>query len=185
MPYCRKCGAKLEDDARFCHVCGSPVAAVTPVPATHMRGRPFSVPRLISKSRRFVVLKDRRLWFAIILTVVANFAVFTISGDSPLLPLRWFASLVFSLVLPGYCLLGASFPKKELGSAETICLSVILSFGILALDGLLVSSLFGEMDIMTIMLFSSLEVLALMIITVFMCQRHSVSMREIDTSELG
>lgn len=25
MPYCRKCGAKLDDTARFCHVCGTPV----------------------------------------------------------------------------------------------------------------------------------------------------------------
>jgi hypothetical protein len=29
MPYCRKCGAKLDEDARFCRVCGTPVAAVT------------------------------------------------------------------------------------------------------------------------------------------------------------
>jgi hypothetical protein len=28
MPYCRKCGAKLDDTARFCHVCGTPVAPV-------------------------------------------------------------------------------------------------------------------------------------------------------------
>jgi hypothetical protein len=28
MPYCRKCGTKLDDDARFCPACGTPVAAV-------------------------------------------------------------------------------------------------------------------------------------------------------------
>jgi hypothetical protein len=28
MPYCRKCGAKLDEGARFCRVCGTPVAAV-------------------------------------------------------------------------------------------------------------------------------------------------------------
>jgi hypothetical protein len=42
MPYCRKCGAKLEEEARFCHVCGTPVAAVT-VP-TMPRRRPFLLP---------------------------------------------------------------------------------------------------------------------------------------------
>lgn len=26
MPYCRKCGTKLDETARFCHVCGTPVA---------------------------------------------------------------------------------------------------------------------------------------------------------------
>jgi hypothetical protein len=33
MPYCHKCGAKLEEDAKFCHKCGTPVgvpAAATP-----------------------------------------------------------------------------------------------------------------------------------------------------------
>jgi hypothetical protein len=46
MPYCRKCGAKLEEEARFCHVCGTPVAAVT-VPAMPRRGRPFLLPVII------------------------------------------------------------------------------------------------------------------------------------------
>jgi hypothetical protein len=44
MPYCRKCGAKLEENARFCHVCGTPAVAVTSVPATHVRRRPFFLP---------------------------------------------------------------------------------------------------------------------------------------------
>ena len=46
MPYCRKCGAKLEEEARFCHVCGTPVAAVT-VPAMPRRRRPFLLPVII------------------------------------------------------------------------------------------------------------------------------------------
>jgi hypothetical protein len=29
MPYCRKCGAKLDETARFCPACGTPVAAAT------------------------------------------------------------------------------------------------------------------------------------------------------------
>src|SRR3990170_2375214 len=43
MPYCRKCGAKLQEDARFCHVCGTPVGAVT-APAAPRRRRPFLLP---------------------------------------------------------------------------------------------------------------------------------------------
>jgi hypothetical protein len=46
MSYCRKCGAKLEEEARFCHVCGTPVAAVT-VPAMPRRRGPFLFPVII------------------------------------------------------------------------------------------------------------------------------------------
>jgi hypothetical protein len=46
MPYCSKCGAKLEEEARFCHVCGTPVAPVT-VPAMPRRRRPFLLPVII------------------------------------------------------------------------------------------------------------------------------------------
>ena len=183
MSYCPKCGAELEENAVFCHACGSPAAVVTSVPATHMRRTPVFSPHLINENSRLPKLKDRRLWFAAILTVIADLLVFTIGGDSVLLPLRWFVSLVFSLVLPGFCLLGALFPKKELGIAETTCLSVILSFGILALDGLLVNSLFGKIDLVPVMLFLSLEVLALTIIAVFTHREQTVPKGKIDASE--
>ena len=32
MPYCRRCGTKLDEDAHFCHKCGTPVAVFAPVP---------------------------------------------------------------------------------------------------------------------------------------------------------
>jgi hypothetical protein len=30
LPYCRRCGTKLEENARFCHKCGTPVATYAP-----------------------------------------------------------------------------------------------------------------------------------------------------------
>lgn len=167
MPYCHKCGAELEEEARFCYVCGTPVAAVTSVSAPHTRGKLLVLPHLTEESSRLRVLNDRYLWFVAILTVTADVLVFAIGSDSVLLPLRWFVSLVFSLVLPGYCLLGALFLKKELGIAATICLSVISSVTILALNGLLVNSLLGRIDLMLLMLFLTLEVLAFTMVTVF------------------
>jgi hypothetical protein len=44
MPYCRKCGAKLDETARFCHVCGTPVVPVAATrPAAPTRRRPFYI----------------------------------------------------------------------------------------------------------------------------------------------
>lgn len=39
MLYCRICGAKLEDDARFCYKCGTPVATFPPPPPTRSIGK--------------------------------------------------------------------------------------------------------------------------------------------------
>lgn len=45
MPYCRKCGAKLDETARFCRVCGTPVAAlpVAAKPSAPARRRPLYI----------------------------------------------------------------------------------------------------------------------------------------------
>lgn len=45
MPYCRKCGAKLNEGDRFCRACGTPVATVTTAarPTAPARRRPFYI----------------------------------------------------------------------------------------------------------------------------------------------
>ncbi len=40
MPYCRRCGTKLEEDAHFCHKCGTPVI-LSAQPAPHQAPRPI------------------------------------------------------------------------------------------------------------------------------------------------
>jgi hypothetical protein len=48
LPYCRICGAKLEEDARFCHKCGTPVATFAPAAqAKPIRRSPFIIPVII------------------------------------------------------------------------------------------------------------------------------------------
>ncbi len=39
MPYCRNCGSKLDEDARFCRICGSPVAQTAPAPPAPSTGQ--------------------------------------------------------------------------------------------------------------------------------------------------
>jgi hypothetical protein len=45
MVYCSKCGAKLDENARFCRVCGTPVVAVTAEarPTAPTRRRPYYI----------------------------------------------------------------------------------------------------------------------------------------------
>jgi len=45
MPYCHKCGTKLEDDAKFCYVCGTPVGAPAVAAPPRRRERmPYFLP---------------------------------------------------------------------------------------------------------------------------------------------
>jgi len=48
LPYCRICGNKLEENAHFCHKCGTPVATFTPAPqAMPMKKNSFLIPVII------------------------------------------------------------------------------------------------------------------------------------------
>jgi len=49
LPYCRICGAQLEENAYFCHKCGTPVVTFTPAPppARSTGKNPFLVPVII------------------------------------------------------------------------------------------------------------------------------------------
>jgi hypothetical protein len=65
MPYCRKCGAKLDENARFCHVCGTPVAPVAATrPVAPRRRRPaYLLPVIILMVVLFVALVASALIF--------------------------------------------------------------------------------------------------------------------------
>jgi predicted membrane protein len=59
LAYCRKCGAKLEEKARFCHVCGTPMVAATSAP------RPT-----VPKGRRPVYLLSVAILVAVLVTAI-------------------------------------------------------------------------------------------------------------------
>jgi len=44
MKYCVKCGAQLDDDARFCTSCATPVPPVAPDPSQQPYGQPYQQP---------------------------------------------------------------------------------------------------------------------------------------------
>jgi hypothetical protein len=43
LPYCRRCGTQLEDDARFCHKCGTPVVTYVPPAAYTPVAQPVQI----------------------------------------------------------------------------------------------------------------------------------------------
>jgi uncharacterized membrane protein len=114
-----------------------------------------------------MLLPKWRFFIVTALAVLAACLIFLISVNSILIPVRWFFGFVLSLILPGYCLLQALFPQKEMNMAEMLCLVPSLSFLILALDGLLVNFLFGNLDVLLLMLFLSGEILTLNTIAAF------------------
>lgn len=62
---------------------------------------------------------------------------YLIPADSPLVFLRYGFSIVFVVLLPGYCLVNILFRKRnKLDLIEEAVLSVALSFGITGLSGL-------------------------------------------------
>jgi len=70
MPYCRRCGAKLDDDAKYCYHCGTPVnppahsASPTPPPKQEpLRRNPFFIPIII-----IIVVAVSALVIAIVLS---------------------------------------------------------------------------------------------------------------------
>jgi uncharacterized membrane protein len=78
-------------------------------------------------------------WFEIIVLFTALTMLFTylIPTDSFLVYLRYGFSIVFVVLLPGYCLVNILFRKRnKLDLVEEAVLSVALSFGITGLAGL-------------------------------------------------
>lgn len=46
MPYCRICGAQLEENARFCHKCGTPIVICPPAPPPPPPAKPVQKHRV-------------------------------------------------------------------------------------------------------------------------------------------
>lgn len=47
MPYCRKCGAKLDEGTKYCHVCGTSVAVPSVIEYARRERRPLFAPAII------------------------------------------------------------------------------------------------------------------------------------------
>jgi len=72
LPYCRVCGAKLEENAHFCHKCGTPVFTFAPAPplAKPKEKNPLLVPVIVL------------LVVVVVAVIVGAFVLWTIYANS-------------------------------------------------------------------------------------------------------
>ena len=79
-------------------------------------------------------------WIIIALALATTTLVFTIPENTyPLVYARYVLGSVFVLWLPGYTLIKALFPTKELDSIERVALSIGMSLALVPITGLLLN----------------------------------------------
>jgi hypothetical protein len=91
---------------------------------------------------QYLRIWESNLWFYIIvvITTITVLAVYAIPSQSPLVVLRWILGSVFVLVIPGYVIVEALFPKgRQLDGPERFVLSVGMSLVLVMMDGLLLN----------------------------------------------
>ena len=79
-------------------------------------------------------------WITIILATTTALTVFTIPENSyPLIYIRYVLGAIFVLFLPGYSLIKALFPEKELDNIERTALSIGMSLALVPITGLILN----------------------------------------------
>ena len=79
-------------------------------------------------------------WITIILATATALTVFTIQESHyPLIYIRYILGAIFVLFLPGYSLIKALFPEKELDNIERTALSMGMSLALVPITGLILN----------------------------------------------
>ena len=123
-------------------------------------------------------LKAAWYWITMILNFAAIASVFVIPENAfPIVYVRYLFGSIFVLCLPGFCLIKALFPQKELDGIERAALSVGVSLIIVPLVGFLLN--FTSWGITIITLTLSLIALTATFATVAFLREHKTRLREV------
>lgn len=99
-----------------------------------------SKPITKSPTRHMLSNKVNWFWTTIILVIATIAAVFIIPEDAyPIVYIRYILGSIFILWLPGYTLIKALFPKKEIDNIERTALSIGTSIALVPIVGLLLN----------------------------------------------
>ena len=127
------------------------------------------------------IAEARWYWITIILATVTVLTVFTIPENSnPLIYVRYVLGAIFVLFLPGYSLIKALFPGKELGNIERTALSMGLSLAIVPLTGLILN--YTSWGIRTTPITLILLTLTIILATAAIIREHQNKKTELMTS---
>jgi len=102
----------------------------------------ISPPETVPASFTNYILSTAAAWFwvIIILSSATTISVFLISENAyPLVFIRYVLGTVFILFLPGFSLIKALFPGKEIDNIERIALSMGMSLALVPMVGLLLN----------------------------------------------
>jgi hypothetical protein len=118
-------------------------------------------------------LKAGWYWVILVLNVAAVVSVFMIPENAfPIVYVRYLFGSIFVFLLPGFCLIKALFPRKELDPIERAVLSVGISLAIVPLISYLLNFTYWGITINTLTL--SLVVLTVTFATGAVLREHRV-----------
>jgi len=116
-------------------------------------------------------------WIIMVLTIAASASAFAIPENAfPIVYVRYLFGSIFVLFLPGFCLIKALFPKKELDGIERAALSVGVSLIIVPLVSFLLN--FTSWGITIIALTLSLIALTATFATFAFLREHRTRLKE-------
>jgi hypothetical protein len=96
-------------------------------------------------------LKAMWYWIIMVLNVAAVASAFVIPENAfPMVYVRYLFGSIFAFFLPGFCLIKALFPQKELEQIERATLSVGISLSIVALISFLLNYTYWGITIATL-----------------------------------
>ena len=125
------------------------------------------------------LLSTKALWYwiIIVLALATTVAVFTIPENAhPIVYARYLLGSIFVLLLPGYSLIKALFPTKELDNIERAALSIGMSLALVPITGLLLN--YTPWGIRTTPVTLSLLALTTVFATAAIIREHQAKLKE-------
>jgi len=115
-------------------------------------------------------------WTTIVLILATTLTVFTVPENAyPLVYLRYLLGSIFVLFFPGYSLIKALFPTKELDNIERLALSIGMSLALVPITGLLLN--YTPWGIRTTPVTLSLLALTIIFATAAILREHQTKTR--------